>query len=158
MVLEGIELGCHREKEGFEVADRGIACTTDVSAGKQAEDIFCRLRKFPELWPGQQISKFGPRTMTYSGPVGVIGRNVLLLREPEDALLEDKLGLGGSHGYPGEAERHFQDRKQVDVEKSWSLLFIAAGVQRWIHNCGAGAGCLRQGSTNSATNDNGSVG
>ena len=98
MILEGIEPGCHREKEGFEVADRGIACTPDIGAREQAEDIFGRLRKFPELWSGQQISKFGVRTMTYSGPVGIIGRNVLLLREPEDALLEDKLGLGGSHG------------------------------------------------------------
>jgi hypothetical protein len=36
--------------------------------------------------------------MTYSGPVWVIGCDVLLFGEPEDALLEDKLGLGGSHG------------------------------------------------------------
>lgn len=38
--------------------------------------------------------------MTYAGPVGIIGCNVLLFGEPEDALLEDKLRLGGSHGWP----------------------------------------------------------
>lgn len=43
--------------------------------------------------------------MTYTGPVGIIGCNILLLGEPEDALLEDQLGLGGSHGYPWESRK-----------------------------------------------------
>jgi hypothetical protein len=38
--------------------------------------------------------------MTYSGPVGIIGCDVGLLGKPEDALLEDQLGLGSSHRWP----------------------------------------------------------
>lgn len=34
---------------------------------------------------------------TNPGPIRIIGRNVLLLRETEDSLLEDELRLRGSH-------------------------------------------------------------
>ena len=34
---------------------------------------------------------------TNPGPIRIIGRNVFLLRETEDSLLEDELRLRGSH-------------------------------------------------------------
>ena len=40
-----------------------------------------------------------PRDMTYACPVWVVGGDVLVFREPKDALLEDELGLGGAHGW-----------------------------------------------------------
>ena len=56
--------------------------------------------------------------MTYSGPVGIIGCDVLFLGEPEDALLEDEFGLGGSHGWPlTMRETRSTGRVRMDVEK-----------------------------------------
>lgn len=127
VVLEGVELGGDGEKEGFEVRDCGVARAAYVRAREEAEDIFRRLRKFPELWPGQQISKFGVRTMTYAGPVGIVGCNILLLGEPEDALLENQLGLGGSHGCPGEAERCLRDRESSTWRRVGAWCCTAVG-------------------------------
>lgn len=39
---------------------------------------------------------------TYPSPVGVVRRDLLLLGEAEDALLEDELGLGSPHRCKGE--------------------------------------------------------
>lgn len=33
----------------------------------------------------------------YGGPIWVIGGDDLVFRQPEDAFLEDELGIGGSH-------------------------------------------------------------
>lgn len=67
--------------------------SADSGSSQNCSDVESAFPKVPQR---SQISD----RMTYSGPVGIIGCNVLLLGEPEDALLEDKLGLGGSHCWP----------------------------------------------------------
>jgi hypothetical protein len=46
----------------------------------------CSFHSFDIVWVQDESE-----AMTYAGPVRVVGCNVLLLREPEDPLLEDEL-------------------------------------------------------------------
>lgn len=53
---------------------------------------------------------------TYRGPVGVIGRYMSFFREPEDALLEDKLRVAGAH---------------IVIERSYLSGDVLTGDEAW---------------------------
>lgn len=100
----------HGQDQRFEVLEGIVARAPDVGRRKESEDVVGALWKLPELrWhplarllpgPGGRDRK-GPNKdcgeAPYRCPVWVVGRDVTLLRQPEDALFELELRATCTH-------------------------------------------------------------
>ncbi len=67
---------------------------------EQRRDILGGLGKLPELPASmyQSIKSFAFKSLqTYRSPEGVVDGNMTMFREPEDALFEGELRIGGPH-------------------------------------------------------------
>ena len=85
------------EDQRLEVGEVVVAGAADIGRREEREDVFGGFRQLPEL--AQRSAQFAARGRgePYTSPVVVIGRNLLGLRQAEDALLEAEFRVGRTH-------------------------------------------------------------
>ena len=80
MLAQSKQARCQGEDQVFNVVEGAVSSSSDVNRREEAEDIIRGIWELPE-----------------ATPIRVVGGDVVRLREFEDALFEDKLGVGITH-------------------------------------------------------------
>jgi hypothetical protein len=89
----------HSENKGFEVGEVVVAGTADIRRREEREDILGRLGQLPKLAAQSVYADCEHEAEAYASPVGIVGGDLLGLRQAEDALLEGEFGVGRAHWY-----------------------------------------------------------
>ena len=97
VVAQDYEARGDGEDERLEIGEVVVAGAANVCGREEREDIFRRLGQLPELAPSSVQQQHRGQGRAYASPIGVVGGDLLGLRQAEDALLEGQFRVGCTH-------------------------------------------------------------